>query len=88
MTTLLTDEEMQQLIENFDKLDKNQGNDMLMLRYLQFKVLNWNHSILFTVLVVLASNVDVLRTRDEPLRTSAWEAIAVLNRRPVSIREF
>ena len=35
MTTLLTDEEMQQLIENFDKLDKNQGNDMLMLRYLQ-----------------------------------------------------
>ena len=24
-TTLLTDEEMQQLIENFDKLDVNQG---------------------------------------------------------------
>ena len=37
MTTLLTDEEMQQLIENFDKLDKNQGNDMLMLRYLQLR---------------------------------------------------
>ena len=37
MTTLLTDEEMQQLIENFDKLDKNQGNDMLILRYLQLR---------------------------------------------------
>ena len=37
MTTLLTDEEMQQLIENFDKLDKNQGNDILMLRYLQLR---------------------------------------------------
>ena len=37
MTTLLTDEEMQQLIENFDKLDKNQGNDTLMLRYLHLK---------------------------------------------------
>ena len=37
MTTLLTDEEMQQLIENFDKLDKNQGNDMLMLCYLQLR---------------------------------------------------
>ena len=37
MTTLLTDEEMQQLIENFDKLDKNQGNDVLMLRYLQLR---------------------------------------------------
>ena len=37
VTTLLTDEEMQQLIENFDKLDKNQGNDMLMLRYLQLR---------------------------------------------------
>ena len=26
LTTLLTDEEMQQLIENFDRLDVNQGN--------------------------------------------------------------
>ena len=66
MTTLLTDEEMQQLIENFDKLDKNQGNDMLNVTLFTIKVLNWNHSILFKVLVVLASNADVLRTRDEP----------------------
>ena len=38
MTTLLTDEEMQQLIENFDKLDKNQGNDFFTL--FTIKVLN------------------------------------------------
>jgi len=28
LTSLLTDDEMQQLIENFDKLDVNQGNNM------------------------------------------------------------
>lgn len=30
-TSLLTDEEMQQLIENFDRLDVNQGNDMILV---------------------------------------------------------
>ena len=40
MTTLLTDEEMQQLIENFDKLDKNQGNNMLNVTVFTIKVLN------------------------------------------------
>ena len=87
MTTLLTDEEMQQLIENFDKLDKNQGNDTLMLRYLHlsFKLKPFN---LFKALVVLAFHADVLKTREEHLRTSAWKAIVVLNRHPVSTREF
>lgn len=37
VTTLLTDEEMQQLIENFDKLDKNQDTQINEDEYLRYK---------------------------------------------------
>ena len=40
-TSLLTDEEMQQLIENFDRLDVNQGNYMILVT-IQNRTIQYN----------------------------------------------